>query len=189
MGLIVTDCEDQRPAIPDEIANVLETFGIRQGVDVREWLRCVLPSALSLSIRGQDVSPPQECSINKNSANASATTHAIDGVAVPAGEVHIIRTMHFEEDATSAADSLEVARIGGSTAIDPMMERLAPFPTQFIIGDDSNFTVAVAAMLPVAMYEGQRFRIRLRRAALGPLGGTLRQIIEKYSPPWRPVGF
>jgi len=186
----MTDCADQRPAIASEIADALETFGIRQGVDVREWLRCVPASATRWAVRGQDVSPPQECSISKNSANASATSHAIDGVAVPAGEVHIIRCMFFEEDAGSAADSIEVARIGGSTALDPMMERAGgPFATNFLIGDDSSFTVAVQAFLPVAMYEGQRFRIRLRRAAAGPIGGTLRQIIEKYSPPWRPVGF
>ena len=139
---------------------------------------------------GADVAPPRTFDSVKNSSSPAVTAKTIDGLAVAEGCVEILRGVIFIEDATSAADSIELGIIGGPSNQDPLFNRLGgPFANTHLIGDDSLFTVGIMSWLPIALYPGSRLRIRLRRALVGELGGAMKEIKEAYTIPWRPVGF
>lgn len=177
-----------KPASGANVEQILKTAGINDA-DGREWLRTLLPPTVSWAIRGQDLQPVEDASQATISLAPNVTSFVINGNKTIEGQVQIVRWISFQEDQVSSAmDSLAIGVAGDSVAVDEMMRRHTAPPggaVGYWIGDNSQFTNNVMAMLPIALFVGQQIRLTLRRPLAGDLGGTLKMLQEIYQEPYR----
>jgi len=177
-----------KPAAGSNVEQVLKTLGINDA-DGREFLRTVLPPALSWAVRGQDLQPVEDASQATIGLQPNTQLFTLEGNKTEEGQVQIVRWISFQEDqVSSAADSLAIGVGGDSVAVDELMRRhQAPDggAVGYWIGDNNQFTGNVMAMLPMALFVGQAIRITLRRPVAGDLGGTLKMVQEIYQEPYR----